>query len=104
MPLIRRVPKRGFNNAEHRISYHPVNIESLAEFPAGSTVDCQALRDAGVIRGRSSRIKVLADGELTHRLVVHAHAFSAAAKSKIEAAGGECHVVTVTPRPAKAKA
>lgn len=93
MPLIRRIPKRGFNNAEHRTEYRPVNVGSLAEFPAGAVIDLDTLRKAGVLRGRADLVKVLGDGEIAHRLVVHAHAFSAAARAKIEAAGGECHVV-----------
>jgi large subunit ribosomal protein L15 len=102
MPLIRRIPKRGFNNARHRIEYLPINVGSLAEFPAGSVVDEKSLRESGLARGRFERIKILAEGDLSHRLVVHAHAFSAAARSKIEAAGGECHVVTPAPLAAKA--
>ena len=102
MPLIRRVPKRGFNNARHRVDYLPINVGSLAEFPAGAVVDEKALRETGLARGRYERIKILADGDLGHRLVVHAHAFSAAARSKIEAAGGECHVVIPAPMAAKA--
>lgn len=93
MPLIRRIPKRGFNNAEHRIAYLPVNVEALAGFEAGSVVDEKALRAAGIVRGREDGIKILGEGELAIRLVVHAHAFSATARTKIEAAGGECHLI-----------
>lgn len=94
MPLIRRIPKRGFNNARHRVDYLPINVGTLAEFAAGTVVNEALLRESGAARGRFTRIKILGDGELAHRLVVHAHAFSASARSKIEAAGGECHVVT----------
>lgn len=93
MPLIRRLPKRGFNNARHRVEYLPINVSSLCAFPAGSTVDGKALREAGIARGPVTRIKVLGNGELDRKLVVHAEAFSASARTKIEAAGGECHVV-----------
>lgn len=103
MPLIRRVPKRGFNNARHRTEYLAVNLTDLAPFAAGSVVDEKALREARIARGkRSGGIKVLGDGSLDRRLIVHAHAFSASARAKIEAAGGECHVVE--PRAAAAKA
>jgi large subunit ribosomal protein L15 len=102
MPLIRRIPKRGFNNANHRVAYLPVNVGSLEEFAAGSVVDEKALRASGVLRGQADGIKILGDGELTKKLVVHAHAFSATAKAKIEAAGGECHVAVKQPRAAKA--
>lgn len=101
MPLIRRVPKRGFNNARHRVAYMPVNVGCLGDFAAGSTVDEKVLRDAGILRGKADGIKILGDGAIDKKLVVHAHAFSATAKAKIEAAGGECHVITKAPAPAK---
>lgn len=102
MPLIRRIPKRGFNNARHRIEYLPINVAILTAFEAGSTVNAQALRDAGIARGPLKRIKVLGGGDLDRRLIVHADAFSASARTKIEAAGGECHVVAPSGAPAKA--
>lgn len=98
MPLIRRIPKRGFNNANHRVDYLPINVGSLEGFDAGAVINEQVLRDTGLARGRFERIKVLGDGDLTKRLIVHAHAFSASAKSKIEAAGGECHVIARVPK------
>lgn len=104
MPLIRRIPKRGFNNARHRIAYLPVNIADLARFEAGSVVDEKALREAGLARGKADGIKILGDGSIDRRLVVHAQAFSGSAKSKIEAAGGECHVVSRAPLAARPKA
>ncbi|MGE3308504.1 MAG: 50S ribosomal protein L15 [Limisphaerales bacterium] len=93
MPLIRRVPKRGFNNARHRTEYLPINLDILATFEAGATVDPTVLREKGIARGPLKLIKILGTGELDRRLVVHADAFSASARAKIEAAGGECHVV-----------
>lgn len=102
MPLIRRLPKRGFNNARHRVAYLPINVGDLTVFAAGATVDAKALRGAGIARGPVKRIKVLGTGELDRALQVHADAFSASARSKIEAAGGACHVVTPAPTPAKA--
>jgi large subunit ribosomal protein L15 len=93
MPLIRRIPKRGFNNARHRQEYLAVNVSNLSRFEAGSVVDPKALREVGLARGKAADIKVLGDGDLDRRLVVHAHAFSASARSKIEGAGGECHVI-----------
>lgn len=94
MPLIRRIPKRGFNNAQHRVEYLPINVAILTSFEAGSTIDAKVLRDAGIARGPLKRIKVLGGGDLDRRLIVHADAFSASARTKIEAAGGECHLVT----------
>lgn len=93
MPLIRRIPKRGFNNARHRTEYLAVNVGDLNGFEAGSVLDEARLREAGVVRGRATLIKVLGEGAVDRRLVVHAHAFSGSARQKIEAAGGECHVV-----------
>ena len=93
MPLIRRIPKRGFNNARHTTEYLPVNLELLNRFEDGARVDEAALRTAGLANGRVERIKILGDGELTRKLTVSAHAFSAAARSKIEAKGGSCELI-----------
>ena len=101
MPLIRRIPKRGFNNARHGTRYLPVNVESLNNFPDGTRVDEPALRSAGLVNGRGNGIKVLGQGELKRRLTVSAHSFSASARAKIEAAGGACEVITAV-RPAAA--
>jgi large subunit ribosomal protein L15 len=94
MPLIRRIPKRGFNNARHTTQYLPVNLEALNLFEDGTRVDEAALRGAGLANGRGAGIKILGDGELTRKLTVSAHAFSASAKAKIEAKGGACELVT----------
>ena len=93
MPLIRRIPKRGFNNARHATRYLPVNLESLNQFDDGARVDAEILRKAGLANGKSSGIKILGDGELSKKLTVSAHAFSASAKSKIEGKGGTCEVI-----------
>ena len=93
MPLIRRIPKRGFNNARHTVRYLPVNLDALNRFDDGARVDEAALRTAGLANGRAAGIKILGGGDLTRKLTVSAHAFSASAKSKIEAKGGTCEVV-----------
>lgn len=93
MPLIRRMPKRGFSNARHTTRYLPVNLDGLNRFEDGATVDETALRAQGLANGRADGIKVLGGGELKRRLTVRAHAFSAAARTKIEAAGGTCEVI-----------
>lgn len=93
MPLIRRIPKRGFNNARHTTAYAPVNLESLNAFENGARVDVEAIRKAGLANGPVKLIKILGDGELKKKLTVTAHKFSASAKQKIEAAGGACEVV-----------
>jgi large subunit ribosomal protein L15 len=103
MPLIRRIPKRGFNNAAHTVDYIPVNLDALNCFKDGERVDEAVLRQAGLANGRLSRIKILGSGELTRKLTVSAHAFSASARSKIEAKGGTCEVINQKPaQPANA--
>ena len=99
MPLYRRMPKRGFNNARHTVRYVAVNLESLNRFENGATVDATALRKAGLANGPVQRIKILGDGEISKKLTVSAHAFSATAKSKIEAKGGSCQVIAVKKAP-----
>ena len=94
MPLIRRVPKRGFNNARHTIRYIPVNLESLNRFDNGALVDQIILEKAGLANGPGAGIKILGEGELKKKLTVSAHAFSATARAKIEAAGGKCEVIS----------
>lgn len=102
MPLIRRIPKRGFNNASHTIRYIPVNLESLNQFASGDKVGLEILRKAGLANGPGAGIKILGDGELTKKLVVSAHAFSASAKAKIEGKGGSCEIIALRkPQPAK---
>jgi large subunit ribosomal protein L15 len=102
MPLIRRIPKRGFNNARHATRYVPINLESLNRFEDGTRVDEAALRDAGLANGPVRRIKILGDGELSRKLTISAHAFSASARSKIEAKGGSCEVIAPAKPAAKA--
>jgi large subunit ribosomal protein L15 len=100
MPLIRRMPKRGFNNARHSIRYVAVNLDSLNRFDNGAKIDVAALRQAGLANGPVKRVKILGDGELTKKLTISAHAFSASAKSKIEAKGGSCEVIAAKkPQP-----
>src|ERR1700744_4984094 len=67
MPLIRRIPKRGFNNARHTVEYIPVNLDTLNSFKDGERVDEAALRGAGLANGRLSRIKILGSGELSKK-------------------------------------
>ena len=93
MPLIRRIPKRGFNNARFTTRYAPVNIESLNAFDDGARVDEAALRSVGIVNGPADGVKILGDGELTRKLTVVVNAYSASAKTKIEANGGTCEVV-----------
>jgi large subunit ribosomal protein L15 len=93
MPLIRRIPKRGFNNKRHGTRFIPVNVESLNAFDDGARVDEAALRSKGLANGRGDGVKILGDGDVTKKLAVSAHAFSASARAKIEAKGGTCEVL-----------
>lgn len=88
MPLIRRLPKRGFNNASFKVNYAIVNLGELNSFESGTRVDEEALRKHGLIRGGFAGLKVLARGELTKSLTVEADKFSEAARQRIEQAGG----------------
>ena len=89
MPLIRRIPKRGFNNHFRKV-YSTVNLSVLEGFEAGSVVDINALADKGLIKlvKGSVGLKVLGNGELTKSLTVKADKFSASAKEAIEKVGG----------------
>jgi large subunit ribosomal protein L15 len=92
MPLIRRIPKRGFNNARYATRYIPVNLGALNRFAEGARVDEEQLRQAGLAAGRADGIKILGGGSLERKLIVCAHAFSAAARARIEALGGVCEL------------
>ena len=97
MPFIRRMPKRGFTNAPFRNLYHIVNVRALeAILYDDAEVSAKSLAAAGVIRDIKLPLKVLGQGELTHKLHVTAAKFSASARAKIEAAGGTVTVVRST--------
>ncbi len=98
MPLIRRIPKRGFNNTRHTTRYIPVNLDSLNRFDNGARVDFEMLRKAGLANGHAAGVKILGSGELTRKLTVSAHAFSASARAKIEGKGGSCEVIQAKPQ------
>ena len=93
LPLYRKLPKRGFNNARFGKQYAVINVQSLNKFNDGDVVDSAALLVAGVINSVMDGIKVLGEGELTKKLTVKAKVFSASAKEKIEAVGGKTEVV-----------
>jgi len=92
MPLIRRVPKRGFTNIFAK-EVANVNVRDLNRFPEETIVTPDLLSSSGLIDKSGDRVKVLGDGELKKKLVVQAHQFSAGAKAKIEAAGGRVEVL-----------
>jgi large subunit ribosomal protein L15 len=88
MPLIRRLPKRGFNNAAFHKRYAIVNLHDLNAFKVGTAVNEQLLRESKLVRGHFVGIKILGEGELKHGLKVEADKVSAGAREKIEKAGG----------------
>ena len=94
MPLIRRVPKRGFNNHFRKV-YSIVNLSVLENFEANSVVDMDALNEKGLIKvlKNSVGLKVLGNGALTKAITVKASAFSASAKEAIEKAGGKAEQI-----------
>ena len=98
MPLIRRIPKRGFNNKDFATVYAPVNVGDLQDLKV-TEIDEKALRAAGLVNGNWDGVKILATGEITKKITVKASAVSEAAKKKIEAAGGTVEIVA---KPKKA--
>lgn len=89
MPLYRRLPKRGFNNNAFKTKVALVNIRDLNDFAAGSTVNEEQMRLAGLVRGKFHQIKLLANGELKVALTIEVDTASAAAKAAVEKAGGK---------------
>jgi large subunit ribosomal protein L15 len=98
MPLIRRLPKRGFNNAAFKRRIAVVNLDDLSDFKAGTVVNEEMLRKSNYIRGQFEGLKILGRGELKHGLMIEADGISQSAREKIEKAGG-----TVTLRERKAR-
>jgi len=92
MPLHRRLPKRGFTNI-FRVEYDIVNISDLDRFDAGTAVNPEALTAMRLTR-KNRPVKILGDGQIQKALTVSAHKFSASARSRIEAAGGRCEVLS----------
>jgi large subunit ribosomal protein L15 len=88
MPLIRRLPKRGFNNAAFKQEYAIVNLDDLNNFKAGATINEGILRESKHIRGQVAGLKILGRGELKHGLTIEADRVSQSAREKIEKAGG----------------
>lgn len=94
MPMIRRIPKRGFNNARFAKTFQVVNLETItAIFEANATVTFEEMYARRIVRQDNVPVKVLAKGDVDKPLIVQAQAFSAQAKSKIEAAGGKAEVI-----------
>ena len=92
MPLIRRIPKRGFKPYKSNPT-QIVNLQSLSRFPAGSVVDPELMANSGLIGTPRHPVKVLGDGDMPHALTVKANCFSGSALQKIAAAGGTAEVI-----------
>ena len=92
MPLYRRIPKRGFTcrNSKEIVS---VNVSALERFENDTVVTVDTLIEAGIVKNPRDGVKILGNGELTKKLTVQANAFSASAKEKIEALGGNAEVI-----------
>jgi large subunit ribosomal protein L15 len=104
MPLFRRLPKRGFSNADFAKEYSIVNIRQLAGFDAGTDVDPDVLRSVGLVKqmGKDG-VKVLGDGFLDKALNVRVHAISGSAREKIVAAGGTVEIIPPRNKPVRNK-
>jgi large subunit ribosomal protein L15 len=92
MPLVRQLPKRGFNNIFAK-EFATVNVSALDCFAEGTVVDAKLLVEKRIIRKELDGLKVLGNGELTKKLTVKAAKFTASAKEKIEAVGGTAEVI-----------
>lgn len=99
MPLIRRVPKRGFTFTP-RARYEIVSLERLAVFPSGAEVTPEKLLEARLVNKKEKPVKILADGELKYPLTIKAHAFSRSALEKIKKAGGTALEIKAPAKPA----
>lgn len=95
-PTFRRLPKVGFKRPYVKVIFEVVNVAALEKaFEANAEVDIQAMKLAGILGKSKAPVKILANGEITKALKVKANFFSAAAKEKIEKAGGSCEVVAI---------
>ena len=93
LPLFRRLPKRGFSNAQFKTEYAVINLSDLNKFEDGAVVTPELLKEMGVLKKQLAGVKVLGNGELTKKLTVKASKFSASAVEKIEAIGGKAEVI-----------
>lgn len=92
MPLFRRLPKRGFQNRNHK-NIVAINLSALEGFENGATVEVETLLEKGIIKHTYDGVKVLGNGEFTKKLNVKVNAFSESAKKKIEELGGTAEVI-----------
>jgi large subunit ribosomal protein L15 len=94
MPLVRRLPKRGFTNP-FRVEAYGINVETLEKhFDAGTSIDIDVLREKGLVPKNADVVKILGEGTLTKKLSVKAHRFSKTALEKLAAAGGSAEIIS----------
>lgn len=93
LPLFRRLPKRGFSNANFKIRYATINLSDLNNFEDGAVVSPELLKEMGLVKKQLDGIKVLGNGKLSKKLTVKAHKFSEKAKEEIEKLGGIPEVI-----------
>ncbi len=93
LPLYRRLPHRGFNNARYKITYATINVEDLNIFNDGDVITPEFLQERGIIKKQLAGIKVLGRGKLEKKITIKAHKFSNSALTKIEEAGSKIEVI-----------
>lgn len=93
MPLIRRIPKRGFGRQRKKSVYQIVNIESLKRIKEKEVISPEEMKNFGLIKDATSPVKILGDGELSKPVKIIAHAFSSSAMKKIKKAGGKAEII-----------
>ena len=93
IPLFRRLPKRGFSNANFKKEYAIINLNDLNRFNDGDVVTPELLKEKGIVKKQLCGIKVLGNGNLEKKLTVRANRFSSSAITKIESAGGTAEVI-----------
>ena len=93
LPLFRRLPKRGFSNAQFKTEYAVINLSDLNRFEEGAVVTPELLKEMGLVKNQLDGIKVLGNGTLEHKLTVKAHKFSKRALEEIEKLGGKAEVI-----------
>lgn len=93
LPLYRRIPKRGFSNAEFKIRYAVINLSDLNKFEDGAVITPELLKEMGLVKNQLCGIKVLGNGALEKKITVKASKFSTSAKEQIEKLGGKAEVI-----------
>lgn len=93
LPLYRRIPRKGFNNAKFRTVYGTINVEELNKFEDGTTVTPALLKDTGLLKKQYDGVKVLGNGKLEKKLTIQANKFSTSALEKIKEAGSKAEVI-----------